>query len=134
MDSESSDILYHTPTNVIIVPTNSHHHAYSEVGNNRGRRHREHSHCRGCSSSPVRRSSPGRTALFGSGRYEPVNYLTRGGARAADKANEEKLVRLSKAAMKDLQLANTTLANEVVRLQSTGGEVCATKAAGGQHR
>ncbi|WIA15351.1 hypothetical protein OEZ85_002016 [Tetradesmus obliquus] len=76
----------------------------------------------GCSSSPVRRSSPGRTVLCGSGRYDPVNYLTRGGARAADKANEEKLVRLNKAAMKDLQLANTTLANELVRLQSTGGE------------
>jgi hypothetical protein len=27
--------------------------------------------------------------------------------------------------LQDLQLANTTLANELVRLQSTGGEVCA---------
>jgi hypothetical protein len=33
------------------------------------------------------------------------------------------------ALLQDLQLANTTLANELVRLQSTGGEVCAVVAA-----
>jgi hypothetical protein len=47
MDSESSDILYHTPTNFIIVPTNSHHHSYTEGGTSRERKHREHGHCRG---------------------------------------------------------------------------------------
>jgi hypothetical protein len=52
MDSKSSDILYHTPTNVIIVPTNSHHHTYSEAGTSRERKHREHGHCRGAAALP----------------------------------------------------------------------------------
>jgi hypothetical protein len=52
MDSESSDILYHTPTNVIIVPTNSHHHTYSEAGTSRERKHMEHGHYRGAAAAP----------------------------------------------------------------------------------
>lgn len=53
-------------------------------------------------NSPQRRcsASPGKTVLVGSSRYEPANYLTRGGERARDKANEEKLMKLNKAAMK----------------------------------
>lgn len=134
-------------------------------------------------NSPQRRcsASPGKTVLVGSSRYEPANYLTRGGERARDKANEEKLMKLNKAAMKvkcldkqlpvatcshkaqyddaadpsaaastparsiyndrrcsacvvvtapvvaagmqELQFANSTLAQQLVRLQTEGGEV-----------
>lgn len=58
---------------------------------------------------------------------DPCNYLMRGGARAGERAAEEQLARMSKAAMQDLRHANSTLAGELVRLQACGGEVRALK-------
>lgn len=53
------------------------------------------------SSSPRRHTrSPGKTLLVAGSKYDPINYLTRGGERARDKLNEEKLAKLNKAAMK----------------------------------
>lgn len=63
-------------------------------------------------SSPPRRCSPspGKTVFVGSSKYDPVNFLTKGGERSRDKANEEKLMKLNNAAMK-VQYAAAQLAS-----------------------
>eukprot|EP00879_Flechtneria_rotunda_P031434 GHRR01034343.1.p1 GENE.GHRR01034343.1~~GHRR01034343.1.p1 ORF type:complete len:321 (+),score=109.61 GHRR01034343.1:395-1357(+) len=112
MDSEDSVFMYSAAPNVIIIPTSS----WDGPSNKQRRR------CRAC-NSPVR-GSPTRTVVIGgsSGKYEPGNFLTKGGCRAADKAAEQMLAKLNRAAIKDLEVANSKLASELVRLQEHGSE------------
>jgi hypothetical protein len=42
--------------------------------------------------------------VISASKYEPANYLTKGGGRAVERACEEKLQRINTAALKVLQL------------------------------
>lgn len=51
--------------------------------------------------------------------YDPHNFLLKGGNRAVTKENEDRLVNLNTAAVRDLRHANQSLAAELLRLQTS---------------
>nr|CAA04763.1 95 kD basal apparatus-protein [Spermatozopsis similis] len=79
----------------------------------------------GVGKKKKRASSPSRerslSALTAS-LYDPRNFLIKGGTRTLTKDSEDKLVRLSEAAIKDLRTANSLLAKELLRLRTAADE------------